>query len=604
MDLFSFIKQNVAILDITSEHIRLKQMGNYWKGSCPFHSETDASFTVSPDKQIFYCFGCQASGDVIGFVAKLENISQIEAAKVIVEQRQLEIPEEIKQQGFRKAEEIKQVHEYFDICKYVASWAHQELLKSSSAQNYLIQRGVSSEQIKRFVIGYFPGGIGNVRRLLKECSNHAILAKDILATGIIAEGKSVLYSGFEERIIFPIRDSLGRFCGFGGRVFKSGDERAKYYNSRDSEGFAKSKLLFGLDLAKKSFQKEQSAFLVEGYLDCIAMAQHGWPNTVATLGTACTIEHLKLLSRSIKSLYLLYDGDKAGIKAILRIAQLCWEVNLDVYVVLLPSKYDPASFLQDGQDLAPLVAQAKSLFSFFVEVVAAGFIQKSLSEKMAMAEKIVSLIGKIKDDFKRDLLLQQAATEMQMPFNTLRSFLSKNKEIENRRERIVAHKKESEQEASTSLHPENNNKNNDVTLLEEKIFSAIINSVNSRDKLIIDTTMLEYFSVRVRDLLYRLFAIVNSSHDEDDIYSRYLEGLDEHDRQWVLQASLKFDTIISKELFEQFLSHFYKSNWKYIVGDIKRKITLAKQRGDADKQRALVTQFLTLKKDMQNRGLV
>lgn len=600
MDLFNHIKQQLSILTLVSDYVVLRQIGNYWKGSCPFHAETDASFTISPEKGIFYCFGCHTSGDVIGFFAKLENVSQIEAAKMLVEQYQIVVPQDVLVQNFSKKTETGISH--FEVCKVVAGWLHKELLKSTKAQEYVATRAISSKIIELFMIGYFPGGVASVNRLVKECSKEGILADDLIHVGIVAEGKSVLYSGFEERIIFPIKDSLGRFCGFGGRIFREGEDRAKYYNSKESDGFLKGKLLFGFDVAKKVMQQERAAFLVEGYVDCVAMVQHGFENTVATLGTACTIDHLKTLSRCINTLYLLYDGDKAGVNAILRIAQLCWEVNLEVYVVVLPIKEDPASFLQKGGDLKPLIAQAKNIFAFFIDVVAQGFTQKTLSEKMILAKKIVDLVVKINDAFKQDLLLQQAAAAMQMSVDSLKSMLKEGRQ-ENRRNEEYGAKKV--QVSAPKIEENEGDGKGDVSLLEEKIFSAILNSVaKGPERLEIDPVMVEYLSVKVRNLLYHLQNTMQSSKNDGSLFTHYLESLDESDRQWVIQTSLKFEEEVPRELFEQLLTRFYKNNWKYIISDIKRKIFLATQEKNTEKQNTLMEQFLKLKQDMQSRGLV
>ncbi len=386
MSLFNYIKANLSIVDVVSEYVHLKQAGGYWKGPCPFHAEKDASFTVSPDKQIFYCFGCQASGDVIAFIAKTENLSQIEAVHHIIDRYKVAVPNDLLQKVGASSQSIKEKDAFFNICTTIATWAHEQLLRNHHATSYLAQRGLTTEINTLFNVGYFPGGVNNLNAFLKSIAKEGILAKDLLEYGFLMEGRAQLYSSFEERIIFPIRDNLGRYCGFGGRIFKNGDERAKYYNSKESDGFIKGKILFGFDLAKKSMQEREFAFLVEGYLDCITMVQYGYTNTVATLGTACTHEHLKLLSRHIKTLYVLYDGDNAGQNAMLRLTELCWEVNLELKVIQLPPKEDPASFLVGNGDLTPYTLNAQDIFTFFVQALSTNFLQKTLSEKVTLAE--------------------------------------------------------------------------------------------------------------------------------------------------------------------------------------------------------------------------
>src|SRR3989338_7153074 len=264
MSIFTFVKTQVPILDVISSYVALKKGGGYWKGSCPFHSEKTASFTVSPHRDIFYCFGCHATGDVISFMSQIEHCSQIDAVKLLAERFSLELPETLVPKSDDTSLDEKK--RYFLLCQVVASWCHQELYKHEFVTNYLTQRAITKQSIDRFELGYFSPHEQSIKSLVKYISSKQFLMKDIIDAGIIAESKT-LYSPFEQRLIFPIKDHLGRFCGFGGRIIKTTDERSKYYNSKESSYFQKSSLLFGLDLAKKEIQKTNTVFLVEGYVD-------------------------------------------------------------------------------------------------------------------------------------------------------------------------------------------------------------------------------------------------------------------------------------------------------------------------------------------------
>ena len=257
MTLFEFVKSNLSILDVISEYVQIKPAGTYLKGPCPFHSEKEASFTVSPDKQIYYCFGCHAGGDLISFISKIENLTQIEAAKHLVEKYNLEVPEEIDNnfKDFKKNKEEKEL--WFKVNEAISNWAHEKLLKTDVVLNYLKERNIDLKIAKHFKIGYFPGGTRFVDLFVKNMAQQSVMLKDLLDVGFLQQGNNIIYSSFEERILFPIKDQLGRFVGFGGRVFRLSDTRAKYYNSKDSDWFSKGKLLFGLDLAKKEMQQKQ-----------------------------------------------------------------------------------------------------------------------------------------------------------------------------------------------------------------------------------------------------------------------------------------------------------------------------------------------------------
>ena len=273
-------------------------------------------------------------------------------------------------------------------------------------------------------MGYFPSGSQALKSLLAHVGTKKFVAADLLDWHILEQSKQVLYSPFQERIIFPISDHLGRACGFGGRIFKPQDERPKYYNSKENEFFTKGSLLFGFDQAKQKIHDTGTVFLVEGYTDCLAMVQAGYANTVATLGTACTLEHLKQLARHAHTLYVLYDGDSAGQKAMLRLADLAWEVNLEPLVITLPADQDPASILAT-QSLEPYVKRAQDIFMYYVDSLGAGFRRLPLGEKLRVAHRLLELIGKIESPLKRDLLLSRASEVLGVPFETLSNELSR-----------------------------------------------------------------------------------------------------------------------------------------------------------------------------------
>ncbi len=593
MPLFNFIKSKLSILDIVNEYVQLKPMGNYHKGQCPFHSEKDASFTVSPDKQIFYCFGCQSGGDVISFIAKIENLTQLEAVTHLVDKYKIDIPEEIQKGNFKKLHQQKgNKDKYFHLCETVANYCNKKLLLNITAKTYVTNRGIELKNIKYFNIGYFGGGLRFINNFIKDMAQQGVLVKDLVNFGILMEGKNVLYSPFEERITFPIKDKIGRYVGFGGRIFKPSDQRAKYYNSKENDWFSKGQLLFGLDLAKKELQKKSCAFLVEGYTDCIAMIKYGYLNTIATLGTSCTRDHLKLLSRYINKLYVLYDGDDAGQKAILRLTQLCWDVNLELQIIKLPSKHDPASFLEEHGDLKPLIESSVNIFAFFIESIACNFFQTSLSEKLTLSKKIIDLISKIDDPFKQELLLQKASIIMQVPIDSLKNQLANNN--------ASTHKSLIKENVATKKDL----KSKEIPPLEERIFSAIINNIDKNDDFHLEADLIPYFSDYIQFLFKKLQDFLSEANCKNDCFEKFLEKLEEKDKNWIISCSLKFEQNASTQLFEQLIFHFCKKNWRQIVQDMKIKLFKAKQINDNKKLQELFIRFSELKKGILSRGLI
>jgi DNA primase len=611
MSIFSLVKSKISILDVALEYVKLKQIGGYWKGSCPLHNETDASFTVSPDKQIFYCFGCHAGGDVIAFVEKIENLSPIQAVNHLVDKYNIELPEDIKT-DFTKSWTKKE--QFFNICNEVAILCYDNLQKNSMAKSYIEQRGFGSEEQKRFMIGYFPcsqgfnqSGSRSLNIFIKELSKKNILVQDLIETGIIFQNglskHDSIYSPFEDRIIFPIKDVLGRCCGFGGRVFRQNDERAKYYNSKESDLFLKGKLLFGLDLAKREMQTQNKAFLVEGYTDCVAMVKHGYKNTVATLGTACTVEHLKILSRYINTLFVLYDGDNAGQNAILRLTKLCWDVSLELQIIKLPSNQDPASFLNSGGSIDTLIETSCDIFTFFVGSLGQKFWGKTLLEKMELCDKIIKVVSKIDDNFKRDILLQKAAHVMQTPFESLQLMVRKQK---NKNE--VKEKKQLDKNDEKKLV---NNKYKDILPLESKIVSIVVSGIVNNKNLNIEDDLLPYFSEFTRSILEKVKKFDNKGDKSGEVFDKLLHCFDDvDDRDWIIKNSFdvcNYDEDGASsicELLEKLVFRFRKNKWRNIVQDMKQKIFEAKMTNDKDKLQQLLHSFSSLKQEMKQRGLI
>ncbi len=605
MTLFNAIKNELSILDVIGEAVQLRPAGHYWKSSCPFHSETDASFTVSPEKQIFYCFGCHAHGDVIGFVARKENLTQLEAARHLVDRYHLKISDELAGQFSQVLVSSKAKESYFLVCSAFAEWAHERLFHHRLPHEYLIQRNLSEETIKLFRLGYFPGGNISIKQLIRDLGAKNILVHDLIDAGILQEGKSSLYSPFEERIIFPIADGSGRMCGFGGRIFKSGDDRSKYYNSKENEGFIKGRVLFGLDLAKKSIQEKQSAFLVEGYMDCITMAQHGYTNTVATLGTACTVEHLKIISRLAPRLFVLYDGDQAGQNAIMRLTELCWEVCIEPFAIILPKGEDPASLLSNDVMLDNAISSAKDIFSFFVEHnLGLNFYAKPLGHKLQLMEKVLQLLAKIGDPLKKDLLLQQASSITNIPFSSLKESLRR---IEIRQQKWRARDNLSDSIDDVSNEScETEAKDDDIKLLEEKIISVILttNLQNGGDGLNIEPDLLVYFSDQSREIVQKFFIFKKNENEGPGDFGGFLETLNDAERVWVIRVSLLFNEEVGIEIFNQLVFCFCKYNWKNIVRGIKAEMLRATEEKNSDRLNELFRLFSKLKQGIQSRGLI
>jgi DNA primase len=581
MNLFNFIKSSVRILDVVNEYTTLKKSGGlYWKSPCPFHQEKTPSFTVSPDKEIFYCFGCNESGDVISFIAKIEKMSQYEAAQYLIEKYNLNVPEQIKS-SFASSQETKTEKDaYFALCKLVANWCHDQLFLHDTALNYVHSRKFNQQSITQFTIGFFPKGNFAIKNLLNYVSTQGFLTQDLIKAGIIFQGQANLYSPFESRIIFPIKDHLGRHCGFGGRVFLPEDDRCKYYNSKENQFFQKGTILFGLDIAKKNIQSNDIAFLVEGYTDCIAMHSYGYKNSVATLGTACTLEHLKRIANYTQQLYVMYDGDHAGQEAILRLTQLCWSIDVETKVISLPQDSDPASFLYKNQDLKPYIRQAQDVFTFFLQSKGHDFQNKNLKEKMEATDSIISLIHTLQDPLKKDILLLKASEILQIPLEILRTeYNVTNKQVE----------KSTIDMATSSV----------LTPLESKIFSAILHYpqlLNSENKTLLAAGLPSPYN----ELLLKIAKIIEQNTGIS--LAKIQEQLTVDEQILIRQLVFALEETNIEAAFEQMLLQFQKKHWKSIVVNIKMKLKQATQDSNNEEIQTIVTAFQAIKLKLLKNG--
>jgi len=367
----SEIKNAADIVDIVSESVLLKKAGKNYIGLCPFHSEKTPSFTVSPDKQIFHCFGCSTGGNVFSFLMKQEGFSFPEAARHLAKRYGVVIPE--RQLSPDQKRKISERESVLDINRRAGAFYHQGLLNSSAGQkarSYLSKRGISEKTINDFKLGYAYDGWDH---LLRFFSNKRISPVLLEKSGLILprKNKSGHYDRFRNRIMFPIFDVNMQVVGFGGRVLDDG--LPKYLNSPETAVYNKSRSLYGIHRAKDKCRAAGTVFIVEGYLDLLALHQHGIENTVATLGTALTSDHVKFLKRYAQRMVLVYDSDEAGIRSAQRCVETFWkehvdfrrqdvfsEEKADTHILVLPAGHDPDSFVFEHGPQAFLKAASES----------------------------------------------------------------------------------------------------------------------------------------------------------------------------------------------------------------------------------------------------
>ncbi len=351
------------IVQIIDQRVPLKKKGSEYSACCPFHDEKTPSFTVSPAKQFYHCFGCGAHGTAVGFLMEYDHLDFVESIENLAEQAGVEVPRET-----NHFEKPKQDYSQLYLALDKASLFFQQQLKTSeTAVAYMKNRGFTGETAKNYAVGYAPAGWDNlIQNMDKDFSEDTLLTAGL----ITRKDNGKVYDKFRERIMFPILDTRGRTIGFGGRVIDDG--QPKYLNSPETPVFHKGKTLYGMYEARKYSQRMDSLIVVEGYMDCVALAQQGFTNVVATLGTATTREHLQILFRSVKHVIVCFDGDNAGRKAAWKALQQAMSVirdDLRMEFLFLPEGEDPdsyvskigkkcfAEFLQGAQPLSQYLIQ-------------------------------------------------------------------------------------------------------------------------------------------------------------------------------------------------------------------------------------------------------
>jgi DNA primase len=400
------VREASDIVTIIGERVPLKKQGKNYTGLCPFHQEKTPSFTVSPEKQLFFCFGCQVGGDVFKFVELWEKTDFKGALEILAERAGIPLQEQDphEQKRYRERQTL------YKILALAARFYHHILLNlapGEEGRNYCQQRGIERETIKKFMLGYAPPGWSN---LIQFFSKRGYDAEQLIKTGLALPGKAGgYYDRFRSRLIFPIWDQRGRVVAFGGRVLDN--SQPKYLNSPETTIYSKGKNLYGLHLAAGAIRELGWVLVVEGYLDALAVHQYGWPNVVASLGTALTYDQARLLSRHCRRILIAYDADTAGQEATLRGFRLLKEAGCQVSVVPLPQGSDPDSYLREKGATAfgQLLENALPLVEYRLQMLQDQVDLSTLEGKMQATNSLVPLLVDIDHQVEREVLVKKIA---------------------------------------------------------------------------------------------------------------------------------------------------------------------------------------------------
>ena len=409
-DTIERIKGRVDIADIVSQHVSLSKAGQNLKGLCPFHHEKTPSFTVSPSKQIFHCFGCGAGGNVFTFLSRLTGASFPEVVRDLGQTVGIEIEERASYSSPQSvmAQTVERINQA------ATAWFQTNLRDERigrQAREYLAHRGVESRMVDRFGIGVAPAEWDG---LLRALTNKGFSQSDLASAGLVIArtNKSGFYDRFRARVMFTITDLRKRVVGFGGRVL--GDDTPKYLNSSDTVLFKKSHTLFALDHAREAIAKTKTVIVVEGYFDAIALHQAGLAHTVATLGTALTSDHVQALRRFASNVVLLFDPDPAGVRAALRGLDLFVNSGLGVKVVTLPVGEDPDTYVRkEGPEaFARLEEQAPSLLDFALEQSLKATEVETIEGRIRNVDEILRILQKGEHPIEREERLKVVAERL------------------------------------------------------------------------------------------------------------------------------------------------------------------------------------------------
>lgn len=430
-ELIDEIKNSNDIVDVISQYVILKRSGRNFFGLCPFHKEKSPSFSVSPDKQIFHCFGCGAGGNVIHFVSKIENADFKEAISILANRAGIELPTLNNYEDNKTAMLKTKVYE---INQIAAEFYHHNLYRSTSktAQEYIKKRKLDNKTLKSFLIGYS----GNYDELYKILKQKGYKEEEILASSLVNKTDDGKYiDRFRKRVMFPIQDIRNKVIAFGGRVLD--DSKPKYINSPENIVYSKGRHLFGLNVAKKSDLK--NIIIVEGYMDAISLYQRGITNVVASLGTALTEAQGRLLRRYSERVTIGYDSDGAGQAATLRGLEILQNIGCDVRILQISGAKDPDEYVikYGPERFLKCVEQAISLVEFKVKMLKQNLNLENINDKIKFLNEVAKILANVTNSIERELYIEKIATEYKVSKESIYGEVNKLIYAKNTGEKIL-----------------------------------------------------------------------------------------------------------------------------------------------------------------------
>ena len=418
-DFIDEVKSANDIVDVISSYVNLKRHGTTFFGNCPFHREKTASFAVTPDKQIFHCFGCGVGGNVISFIMKAENLGFKESVEFLAERAKLEIP--IGNSNSQESDDELRMREYkkkaiYDINKEAGIFFYRNIATSNLAKDYISKRKLDPKIVTKFGIGFAKDD----NSLYKHLKDKGFKEQDMLATGLIGvTEKGTYYDKFKNRLMFPIFDIRGRAVAFGGRALGSHEELKekhipKYVNSPENIAYTKGRHLYGLNFAKQTTNKLKKILVVEGYMDVVSPVSQGVTNVVASLGTALTENQGKLLRQYADEVVLSYDSDQAGQNAIMRGIDIMQSLGVTCKVLQMEGAKDPDEYVlkYGAEKFNKLIDSSITAVEYKIKMLKQNYNLEDTSDKIKFLNKMAEILAKVPNNIERDIYVEKLSTEL------------------------------------------------------------------------------------------------------------------------------------------------------------------------------------------------
>ncbi|WP_085991883.1 DNA primase [Oceanobacillus senegalensis] len=591
------VRKSNDIVDVIGEYVQLKKQGRNFFGLCPFHGEKTPSFSVSQEKQIFHCFGCGKGGNAITFLMEMESYSFIETIKYLANRSGINLPDIGSERESPLSKENQNILSAYEWLTKLYHHLIRFTKEGKEGLHYLKDRGISEQAIDDFQLGFAPNSKIFTAEFLKQKGfNQALLVQ----SGLLSlQNDNSVTDRFRGRIIFPIRNHLGKTIAFGGRLISEGEP--KYLNSAESELFQKGKVLYNFDLAKKHIRRENEVILFEGYMDVISAYQAGINNVIATLGTALTDYQAKLLNRYVDTVVICYDGDRAGLEATYKAANLLRKVGCQVKISNLRENLDPDSFIKAYGGKAfkkEIIDTSDTYISFYMRYRKKDFNLSLEGDRIQYIEDVIKEISLINSSVEREYYLKDLHKEYNISMESL------NEEVEAQRNKQGYYHKKDNTDKNRNTNRAASYRSNHNLLpayqnAERKLLSYMI-----QDSFIADKVQEEIgagFNIDAHKILAtHLYAFYEEGHSSD--VSLFIEKLEDHDLKKLVTeiAMLPFSDEISDKEINDYIRMIQAQKNDYVnIQSLKEQQRVAEQQKDPIKAAQIAMQIIELKKQIK-----